>query len=221
VTASVDWATVSSLATAGGTLILAIATFASVRSANRAARTAERAFQVGLRPLLFPSRPEDAPQKIRWGDDHWANVGGGRATVERVEGIIYLAMSLRNVGSGNAFIRSWHTAEVGDLGSAARAPDQRPVEQEFRAQGRDMFVPTGDVSFWQAAIRDDDDPMRPAAVEAIDGERTLFVDILYSDYEGGQPTISRFLLTSHRAEQTDWHCSVVRHWNLDRPDLRD
>jgi hypothetical protein len=36
-----DWATVASLATAGGTLILAIATFASVRSAHRAARVAE------------------------------------------------------------------------------------------------------------------------------------------------------------------------------------
>jgi hypothetical protein len=32
-----DWVTISALATAGGTLILAVATFASVRSANRAA----------------------------------------------------------------------------------------------------------------------------------------------------------------------------------------
>jgi hypothetical protein len=32
-----DWVTISSLATAGGTLVLAAATFASVRSANRAA----------------------------------------------------------------------------------------------------------------------------------------------------------------------------------------
>ena len=37
-----DWATISSLATAGGTLVLAVATFASVRSANRAAHSAER-----------------------------------------------------------------------------------------------------------------------------------------------------------------------------------
>ena len=37
-----DWVTISALATAGGTLVLALATFASVRSANRAARVAER-----------------------------------------------------------------------------------------------------------------------------------------------------------------------------------
>jgi hypothetical protein len=30
-----DWATISSLATAAGTLVLAVATFASVRSSNR------------------------------------------------------------------------------------------------------------------------------------------------------------------------------------------
>jgi len=38
-----DWVTISSLATAGGTLVLALATFASVRSANRSARVAEMA----------------------------------------------------------------------------------------------------------------------------------------------------------------------------------
>ena len=51
-----DWVTISSLATAGGTLVLAVATFSSVRSANRAARTAERSLMVGLRPVLIPSR---------------------------------------------------------------------------------------------------------------------------------------------------------------------
>jgi hypothetical protein len=59
-----DWNTVSSLATGGGTLVLALATFASVRSANRAARAAERSLLAGLRPLLVPSRLEDSEQKV-------------------------------------------------------------------------------------------------------------------------------------------------------------
>ena len=37
-TLAADWVTISALATAVGTLVLALATFASVRSANRAAR---------------------------------------------------------------------------------------------------------------------------------------------------------------------------------------
>jgi len=49
-----DWATISALATAGGTLVLAVATFASVRSANRAARTAERSLLASMRPVLTP-----------------------------------------------------------------------------------------------------------------------------------------------------------------------
>ena len=44
-----DWASVASLATAAGTLVLAVATFASVRSANRTARAAEQSLQAGLR----------------------------------------------------------------------------------------------------------------------------------------------------------------------------
>ena len=73
-----DWVTISALATAGGTLVLALATFASVRSANRAARVAERSLLVGLRPLLLPSRLDDPPQKVGYSDEKWfvAQAGG-------------------------------------------------------------------------------------------------------------------------------------------------
>ena len=64
-----DWVTISALATAGGTLVLAGATYASVRSANRAARVAERSLLAGLRPLLMPSRLDDPPQKVTFVDE--------------------------------------------------------------------------------------------------------------------------------------------------------
>jgi hypothetical protein len=43
----IDWTNVASLATAGGMLVLAVATFAAVRSAKRSARIAERSFEIG------------------------------------------------------------------------------------------------------------------------------------------------------------------------------
>jgi hypothetical protein len=58
----IDWVAASSIATAVATLVLAFATFASVRSANRAARATETSLLAGLRPVLMPSRPEDPPQ---------------------------------------------------------------------------------------------------------------------------------------------------------------
>jgi hypothetical protein len=96
-----DWATVASLASAGGTLILAIATFASVRSSHRAARVAEYSMQIGIRPLLLPSRLDAPTQKIMWSDEHWASLAGGQAVAEIVEANIYLAMSLRNSAPGS------------------------------------------------------------------------------------------------------------------------
>src|SRR5213593_4346303 len=87
-----DWASISALATAGGTLVLALATFASVRSANRAARVAERSLLVGLRPLLLPSKLNDPPQKIGFVDDKWFLAGGGRGIAEADESAIYLAI---------------------------------------------------------------------------------------------------------------------------------
>ena len=145
----VDWSTVASLSTAAGTLVLALATFVAVRSANRSARVAEYSMQIGIRPLLMPSRLEDSDQKIMWGDEHWARLSGGGATVEIADDNVYLAMSLRNSGSGIAVIHGWHLG-LHDL----HDPHPHADPEEFRPQTRDLYVPGGDVGFWQAAIRE-------------------------------------------------------------------
>ena len=92
-----DWVTISSMATAGGTLVLAVATFSAVRSSNRSARVAETALMVGLRPLLMPSRLDDPPQKVGFVDGRLLRVDGGRGAAEATPEAVYLAMSVRNV----------------------------------------------------------------------------------------------------------------------------
>ena len=92
-----DTSTIASPATAGGTLILAIATFSATRSANRSARISEQSWKVGLRPLLFNARPQDPPQKVGYGDDHWLRLRDGLAAVQEIDGNVYLAIPLRNV----------------------------------------------------------------------------------------------------------------------------
>ncbi len=71
-----DWVTISSLATAGETLVLAVATFSSVRSANRSARLAERSLMAGIRPVLMHSHLEDPQVKVGFADNHWMMVPG-------------------------------------------------------------------------------------------------------------------------------------------------
>src|SRR2546423_7302212 len=92
-----DWATISSLATGGGTLVLAVATFASVRSANRSARLAEQALQEQRRPVLVHSRTDDHVETIPFTGGQWVSVPGGGAAVQAVDDVVYLALSLRNV----------------------------------------------------------------------------------------------------------------------------
>ena len=104
---TVDWSTIASLATAAGTLVLGFATFAAVRSSNRSARIAEAALQEQRRPLLAPSRLEDPMQKIMFLEGNWVSASGGRAAVEHIDGVVYLAISLRNVGSGIAVCQGW------------------------------------------------------------------------------------------------------------------
>ena len=209
----VDWTVVASLATAAGTLALAAATLVAVRSANRSARLAEYSMQIGIRPLLMPSRLEDATQKIMWGDGHWAALQGGGSVVEIVDGNIYLAMSLHNSGSGIAVIQGWHV--VADL----RDPHSHAEPGEFRQQLRDLYIAGNDIGFWQAAIRDREDPEYESILEAARTSRIFGMELLYSDHEGGQRAIGRFALAP--IADSRWLSSVVRHSNLDRPNPRD
>jgi hypothetical protein len=214
-----DWA---EAATAVGTLVLAVATFSSVRAGNRQGRNAERALNAGLRPVLFSSRPHETTQKIRWGDDHWALLETGHAVLEEENGVIYMAISLQNVGAGIAELQGWRvdTTQIIDphasLEEMQRTNSQvRPDPGTFRPQTRDLYAPPGVLSFWQAAIRTPDDPDRSRVESALAGIGPVIIDLLYSDQEGGQRTISRFSINRLNTESDEWFPSVVRHWYLD------
>jgi hypothetical protein len=204
-----DWATISSLVTGAGTLVLAIATFASVRSSNRSARIAEAALQEQRRPVLAPSRLEDPVQKLMFVDGRWLTAAGGRAAAEHVDGIVYLAMSLRNVGSGIGVCQGWVVRP--GFGSSRNMPTHAPAE-EFRLQTRDLYVPAGDIGMWQGALRNPEDPVRAAVAETIDARQPFSVELLYTDQVGRQRTITRFGVFP---AADSWLTSVTRHWYLD------
>jgi hypothetical protein len=208
-----DWVTISSLATAGGTLVLAGATFASVRSANRAARIAEQSLLSGLRPLIIPSRLSDTSQKVNFVDDKVLVVGGGGAAVDVSDGAVYLAISLRNAGSGIAVLHGWRFERA----SPGGAPEHPPLE-EFTRLTRDLYVPVGDVGFWQGAFRDPSSTEYADAKAAIANREPFRIDILYGDFEGGQRVVSRFGVLPR--DDGGWYTSVGRHWNVDRADPR-
>jgi hypothetical protein len=211
--AMADWVTISSLATAGGTLVLAGATFASVRSANRAARAAERSLLAGLRPLLMPSRLDDAEQKVGFADGKWLHVPGGQGAAEAGDDAVYLAISLRNAGAGIAVLHGWRL----DPGRDLRAPDHGPLE-EFTRLTRDLYIPAHDLGFWQGTFRDPATDDFKAVREAIEARSSLSVEVLYGDHEGGQRTISRYVMIPR--DDGGWLASVARHWSIDREDPR-
>jgi hypothetical protein len=211
--AMADWVTISSLATAGGTLVLAGATFASVRSANRAARAAERSLLAGLRPLLMPSRADDPQQKVGFADGKWLHLPGGQGAAEAGDEAVYLAISLRNAGAGIAVLHGWRL----DPGRNLRAPDHGPLE-EFTRLTRDLYIPAHDMGFWQGTFRDPTTDEFKAVREAIDAGSSLSVEVLYGDHEGGQRTISRYVMIPR--DDGGWLASVARHWSIDRADPR-
>lgn len=207
-----DWTTISALATAGGTLVLAGATFASVRSANRAARVAEESLLAGLRPLLIQSRLDDPQQKVGWVDGKTLVVGGGTAVAEVTDEAIYLAISLRNAGSGIAVLHAWHVFPGG-----LHRGEHLPLE-EFTRLTRDLYVPVGDIGFWQGTFRDPASEQFGAMKSSIEAQEAMSVDVLYGDFEGGQRVITRFALLP-RGDGA-WLAGVGRHWNIDRTDPR-
>jgi hypothetical protein len=204
-----DWATISSLATGGGTLVLAAATFLAVRSSNRAARIAEQALLEQRRPVLVHARLDDPAQKVMFVDGHWIHVEGSQAAIDEQDGTVYLALAVRNVGAGIAVLQGWHpwsrlvTSNV----------DHRPVE-EFRRQVRDIYVAPGDAGLWQGALRDAGEDVRREIVAARAERHPIALDLLYTDDLGGQRTISRFTIAPVGDDR--WVAAAGRHWNLDQ-----
>jgi hypothetical protein len=203
-----DWPTIASLATAAGTLVLAGATFASVRSANRAARVAERSLQAGLRPLVLPTRGDDPSQKVMFVDRYKVMLAGGQASAEEVDGVIYLAAGVRNAGAGIAILHSWYPMAGQHLSDEPHVPLDR-----FRRLTRDLYIAAHDIGFWQGAIRDPDDPCREEISKAIAARDVITIDLLYGDHEGGQRTVTRLTLTPF--DTGVWMTSVGRYWHID------
>ena len=216
---AVDWPTIASLATAGGTLVLAVATFSSVRFGQRSTRLAERstaiaerALLLGLRPVLAPSRVTDPPESVRFGEGRMVTVDGGMAAVEREGENYYFVIPLRNVGNGLAVFQAWRLV--------ARRPEidtPHAEPAEHRRQTLDLYVPAGDTGFWQGAIRGSttpsarvcttrSSPASPDGRSALRGPR------------GRPATVSRFVLTREQDDQ--WRPGVVRHWPLEGIDPR-
>lgn len=203
-----DWVTISALATAGGTLALAGATYAAVRSSNRSARIAELALQEQRRPVLVQGRLDDPVQKVVFVDGHWIRADGGEAVVDEDSGTLYLGLSLRNVGAGIAVLLGWYVWP----GLRRSDTPHRPAE-EFRRQIRDIYIAPGDIGLWQGALREGDREQALSIEAAHTERRPLSIDLLYSDQVGGQRTISRFVISP--VGDDGWLASVGLHWNLD------
>jgi hypothetical protein len=211
-----NWETISSLATALGTLVLAVATFSAVRSASRSTQLAEVALQEQRRPVIVASRLGDELQKLNFADGHWISAEGGHAAADHINGNVYLGLSLRNVGSGIGVCQGWAVRP----GFATAGVGEHHPEEDFRLQTRDLYIPGGDIGMWQGALRNSEDPMLEELARSIDEREAFTIELLYSDLAGRQRTITRFGVVpvggDDEDEQKHWLSSMSRHWFLDR-----
>jgi hypothetical protein len=76
-----------------------------------------------------------------------------------------------------------------------------------------------DIGFWQGRSAIATIPEYPGLLEAVRSPRIFGMALLYFHHEGGQHAVGRFALAPFADSR--WLCSVVGHWNLDRPDPRD
>ena len=110
-------------------------------------------------------------------------------------------------------VDGWRIEHSPVLGSS-----ERPALEEFRHLTRDIYIASGDVYFWQGAIREPHDPDRQFITDQLAGKQRIVIDLLYGDQHGGQRVISRFSLLPREDER--FLLSLARQWNLDRPDPR-
>jgi hypothetical protein len=92
-----------------------------------------------------------------------------------------------------------------------RRGDPPPPLEAFAPQQRDLLISTSRAGFWQAALRDPGTRLHQQVTQAIETRGRVTVDVLYGDHEGGQPSITRFVLLPQAGS---WRCDAARHWSL-------
>ena len=173
--------------------MLAVATFCSVRSANRSARVAELSLLAGSAAGADPlagGRPARAGAfRRRQTLDVPGHGGGGRGRRRRV----YLAIALRNGGSGLAVIHGWQaaaaasrprSASTADRASASLEEFPPPAARSVHPRRRHRLLAGG-------AARSARSRVRPRCATRSRGGERVRIDLLYGDHEGGQRTIVR------------------------------
>ena len=75
----------------------------------------------------MPSRPDDPPQKVGFVDGHWLRTPGGGGAAEVTAGAVYLAMSVRNVGSGIAVLHGWRFTSTRERSEPAAGPSRSSI----------------------------------------------------------------------------------------------
>jgi hypothetical protein len=210
-----DWA---AWGTSVGTLVLAGATFAAIRSSNRSARIAERSLLAGLQPMLVVAHRDDPVEEVQFADGRVFKAGHGRVLFHHEGNVIYMAVPLRNAGPGIAYLQGYRleaepapSVQADPLGPARhRRGETAPSLSGFAVQQRDLYIAPGENGFWQAALRDPAIPVYAAMQEALRTLGRVTVDLLYGDLEGGQRTITRFVCLPGEAQT--WRCDVAHHW---------
>ena len=184
-----DSATIASYATAAGTLVLAVATFSAVRSSNRFSPHRRRVTPHQHAPTAHPVAVSTTPSKGCCGIHHHAAHINGRTPSSRKT-------------AGSSIWRSDCETLVQVLPCSTggtRCPIRRsktcptPQAEDFRRLTIDLYIPAGGSGYWEAAVREPDDPLRPGFMRALTERHPFMIDILYGDQQGRQRTISRYL----------------------------
>ena len=158
--------------------------------------------------------------EIQFADGRVFETGFGDALVRCKAGVIYLALQLRNGGAGVAHLEGYRLepepaqSVIEDPRGIARhrRGDPAPDPSTFIEQQRDLYIAAGDLGFWQAALRDPAVELYATMSRAITSLGRVTIDLLYGDIEGGQSTITRFVLLPSQSDK--WRCDVTHHWLL-------
>ena len=187
----------------------------------------------------MPSRLQDADQKILFGDGRWIHAPGGGGAAEVAAGgeigdlsargqfgrdadgiaagrdcVVYLALSLRNAGTGIAVVHGWR------FSPRPLMQDSEPPSPDFRHQTRDLYIPAGDLGFWQAAFRDPADPQYEDARKVVEAPGSRSRSTCCTAITRASPAHGRAASTCCSSGEGRWLASASRHHNVDRPDPR-
>jgi hypothetical protein len=191
------------------TAALALATLLVAVPAAWSALISAQETKRDLLPVIIPAKAHGIKWIVRFTPHKHVVLENFDSYTDEDDQYVYFAVALRNIGAGIAVVLGTDASPKADLDDLV--PKHVAPLSGMRRMARNMYLAKSDAAylvFWTTSASSG---IYKVIYDAVPKRQDIVLDLIYSDQDGRQMTVSRFEL-SWAMDVNRYVAKIVKHW---------